>query len=237
MKIVAIIPARGGSKRVPNKNIKKLLSKPLIAYTIESALKSKKVDRVIVSTDDKEISEISKKYGAEVPFIRPLYLATDTAHTPPVIKHAVEFLEKNEGYKVDVLVTLQATSPLRTAKQIDEAIDKFLKENVDSLVSIKEADFPPFWLFKIEKNKLVPFIQKKGINYFLKESQELPKVYQPNGAIYITKKSLLLKKCELMGGKISGYLMDHKSSLDVDNLLDLKFIELVMKNEKNKNRR
>lgn len=231
--VVAVIPARARSKSLPNKNIKKLLGKPLIFYTIEAARHSKFIDRVVVSTDSKKIAELARSYGAEVPFLRPTHLATDTAHTPPVIEHAVNYLEKKEGYKVDIVVTLQPTSPLRQAKHIDLGIKKFLNAGTDSLVGVKEA-FPPWWLFKPRKGKITPFIKyKKGINPYNLERQQLPKVYQANGALYITKRNYLKKSNSLINPKNCSYLlMNEMSSLDVDTALDFKIIEQVLEIKK-----
>ena len=150
--IVAVIPARGGSKRLPRKNIIDLNGKSLIAYTIEAALKSKYINKVIVSTEDKEIAEVAEKFGAKVPFIRPAKLASDTASTLGVLKHAVTFIEKEENKKIDIVITLQPTSPLRTVHHIDESIEKFLKNNFDSLVSIKSTKYPAQWLMKSKDN-------------------------------------------------------------------------------------
>lgn len=231
--VVAVIPARAGSKGLLNKNVKRLLGKPLISYTIEAALRSKFIDRVIVSTDGKKIAKIARKYGAEVPFLRPAYLATDTVHTPPVIEHAVNYLEKNENYKVNIVVTLQPTSPLRKAEHIDLGIKKFLKEGTDSLVGVKEA-YPPWWLFKPKGDRIIPFIEfKKGVLAYNLERQQLPKVYQPNGALYVTKRGCLKKTNSLINPRSCAYLlMDEESSLDIDTPLDFKVIEQVLKMKK-----
>jgi len=231
--VVAVIPARARSKSLPGKNIKKLLGKPLISYTIEAALHTKFIDRTIVSTDGKKIAEISKRYGAEVPFLRPARLATDTAHTPAAIEHAISYLEKNQDYKVDIVITLQPTSPLKRIEHIDLGIKKFLSVGADSLVSVKEA-FPPWWLFRPKGDKVIPFIEfKRGVNAFNLERQQLPKVYQVNGALYVTKRSYLKKTNSLVNPKSCAYiLMDEESSLDVDTPLDFKIIEQVLKTRK-----
>jgi CMP-N,N'-diacetyllegionaminic acid synthase len=236
-KVVAVITAREGSKGLPNKNIKMLLGKPLIYYTIKAALGSKFIDRVIVSTDGKEIAKIAKKYGAEVPFLRPAHLATDTAHTPPVVEHAISYLEKEEGYKVDIVVTLQPTNPLRTTEHIDLGIKKFLNAKTDSLAGVKEA-FPPWWLFRPKGDKIVSFIKfKKGINPYNLERQQLPKVYQPNGAVYITKRNYLKRSNSVINPKSCAYLlMDEESSLDIDTPRDFKVTEQVLKMRKCKKR-
>jgi len=231
--VVAVIPARARSKSLPGKNMKKLLGKSLIFYTIKAALRSKFIDRTIVSTDGKKIAEIAKKYGAEVPFLRPAHLATDTAHTPAVIEHAINYLEKDDGYRVNIVVTLQPTSPLRQAEHIDLGIKKFLNAGTDSLVGVKVA-FPPWWLFKPKGNKVVPFIEfKKGVNALNLERQQLPKIYQVNGALYATKRDYLRRANSLINPKNCAYLlMDEESSLDIDTPLDFKVIRQVLKRRK-----
>ncbi|MFH0832261.1 MAG: acylneuraminate cytidylyltransferase family protein [Candidatus Aenigmatarchaeota archaeon] len=230
-KFLGVILARGGSKGLPGKNIRPLNGKPLIAYSIEGALKCKELDRVIVTTDSREIAEVSKSYGAEVPFMRPSHLAKDTTHTPPVIIHAVKQLEKN-GYYPDYVVTLQPTSPLRKAEHISLGIKTILKTKSESLMSVKEAEFPPFWLVEYKNKRLYPFVKSKT-DYFCLERQQLPKVYQPNGAVYITKTSALLKRRVLITKDCSAIIMDHTSSLDIDTALDFEFIESVLKNKQN----
>ena len=226
--IVGIIPARGGSKRLPLKNIKELAGKPLITYTIEEALKSKTLDRIIVSTDHDEIARISKEWGAEVPFKRPAHLALDTTHAPPIIRHTVKYLEETEDYVVDIVVILPPTSPLRKSEHIEEAIKKILKTDVDSVMSVCEAVFPPWWMVKLKENGLLePFI-KSEIDYFCLESQELPKVYQPNGAIYVTKSDVLFEQGVIIGKRNAPIFMDDESSLDIDTLTDFKLAELIM---------
>ncbi len=240
MKTVAIIPARAGSKGLPGKNLKMLNGKPLIVYTIESALNSKVLDKVIVTTDSQEIIDVAKKYGAEIPFIRPSYLAQDTTHTPPVIDHAVKYLESERNYKINTVVTLQPTSPLRNEVHIRESVNKFLNSGLDSLISVKES-FPPWWMLKLNNHKAVPIIKlESGEDPYLLERQQLPKVYQANGAIYITKRERLYKECKLVFQDSLGiYVMNEESSLDVDTPLDFKIIEFIMKerNEKSFSRK
>lgn len=231
--IVAIIPARGGSKRLPLKNIKVLAGKPLIAYTLEEALKSKMLDRIIVSTDHDEIARISRECGAEVPFKRPAHLAHDTTHAPPIIQHAVKYLEETEDYIVDIIVILPPTSPLRKSEHIEEAIKKILETDVDSVMSVCEAVFPPWWMVKLNESGLLEPFLKSGIDYFCLESQELPKVYQPNGAIYVTRRDVLFEQGVIIGKYNAPIFMDDESSLDIDTLTDFKLAELIMKERKN----
>ncbi len=231
IKFVAIIPARGGSKELPGKNIKKINNKPLIEYTIEAALECKLIERVVCSTDDEEISKIAKNAGAEVPFKRPSFLSTDTAHTPPVIEHAINFLEINENLIINNVVTLQPTSPLRKSKHILKAIKSFSKNNFDSLISVQEG-FPPWWSFLNVNSKLQPFaILDSKQNAYNLERQQLPKVFEANGAIYITQRNYLKNYRSLINPDNCGYiLMDKKSSLDIDDQIDFTLCELIMKN-------
>src|SRR6056300_281433 len=166
LNIICIITARSGSKGLKNKNIRKLKGLPLLAYTVLAAKRSKILTRVILSTDSKLYANIGLKFGAEIPFIRPKRLATSTAHHPDVVNHAVRFLEKKEKFKFDYIVMLQPTSPYRNAKHIDQAIKKFLNEKNDSLISIKKQDYPPWWMFLINKNRLAQFLKFKNKNVF-----------------------------------------------------------------------
>jgi len=227
-KILAIIPARGGSKRLPGKNIKNLLGKPLIAWTIEQAKKSKYIDKLIVSTDDKKIAEISKKYGAEV-IKRPKILAADSAKTTDVIFHLLKVLRK-EKYIPEVIVCLQATSPLRTVSDTDNAIEIFLKNRCESVISVCESSPSPYWSFKMGKKYLEPIFSRK---YLKQRTQDLPRVYIPNGAIYISKPRVLLKYKSFYSKKILPYIMPDVRSIDIDNEIDLKLAELILKNEEN----
>ena len=213
LKIIAIIPARGGSKGVRRKNIKALAGKPLIGYTIEAALKSKVFDRVVVSTEDEEIAEIAVRYGAEV-IIRPAVLATDTAPTEPVTEHAVTYLEKGEDYKPDIIVLLQATSPFRNSKHIKEAMNEFLRNDYDSLLSVCPSHA---FIWRLTGNEASP------INYDFKNrprKQDMLPEYRENGAIYITKHEILMKEHNRLGGKIGLYVMSEEDSLEIDRELD-----------------
>lgn len=229
-KIAAIIPARGGSKGVPHKNIKKLNGKPLISYTIEGAKESKYLDRIIVSTEDKHIASISKAYKAEVPFLRPLEIAGDTTPGIDPIIHCINWLKENEKYNADYVVCLQCTSPFRRIQQIDEALEKLINENVDSIVSVCESEVTPYWMKKIEKNRLIDFLDDTG---FYARRQETPKVYRLNGAIYAAKTEILLKYKNWYTENTIPYIMDRLTSLDIDDIVDFKFAEFLMREKEN----
>jgi len=191
-------------------------------------LKSNLIDKTIVSTDSPKIAYISKKYGANIPFLRPKKLAGDKSHSPEVVEHAVSFLEKNQNEYYDIILMLQPTSPFRTQKHLDAAIRKFLKEKNQSLISISKQDFPPWWMFKISKKKLKTQFNWKNKNVFNMERQEFPNVYKPNGAIYITTRESLKKSKNLVNPKSCGFfIMSEEDSIDIDTALDLKIAQSI----------
>ena len=218
---LAIIPARGGSKRLPRKNVLDLCGKPLIAYTIEAALKSKYIDKVIVSSDDEEILNISSNFGADI-IKRPIDLANDTATTFDTIKHTIDNFEK-----YDYIVLLQPTSPLRNEKHIDEAIQLLEEKNADSIISVCEMDHSPLWSNTLPKDgNMSNFLKDEILN---KRSQDLEKYYRLNGAVYICKTDKLLEnKSFFLKDNIFAYIMDRKSSIDIDEEIDFLFAERVL---------
>lgn len=227
--MIVIIPARGGSKGLPGKNIKLLNGKPLIAHTIEYALKSKCIDRVIVTTDSKEIANVAIGFGAEVPFIRPAELATDTALAPDVYMHCIDFLQRKEDIQIEKFMVLLPTSPLRTSIDIDSAYEHFKEKNATTLVSVCEAEIPPSWYFSMDKdeklaNSCLEFNQVKLAN-----RQNNNKYYVPNGAIYILDKNLLIKERTYYCENTIGFLMDREKSVDIDTALDFRLAELLLK--------
>lgn len=220
---VAVITARGGSKGLPGKNIIDLGGKPLLAYTVEAALAARSIDRVVVSTDYEDIAEVGRRFGAEVPFLRPAALASDTAHSPDVVEHAVDFLEKAEGVRFDVAVMLQPTSPYRTADHIDAAAQAFFACGLDSLISVKHQDYPPWWMFKLDGPRLATAVPwEDGVNVFNLERQQFPKVYRPNGATYFTWRRYLADSGNIVNPDSCGhYVMDMIDSVDIDTPVDL----------------
>lgn len=234
MKIVGIIPARGGSKRVPNKNLKRFCGKPLIGWAILAAKKSKKLDRVIVSTDSPEIAKVAKRYGAEVPFLRPAEFATDTMGIEPVMKYAYEWLLKEEKYRADALVLIFATNPLRQTFHIDEAIDIFLKKRADSVVSVNEtpANHTPYWTLIKQEDKVCLY---GGINLknILNRRQDFPqKCYARNDLIYVLKpQNLYETPSRLYGKRVELYKTNSIYEIDINTpeewlLAELKFKHL-----------
>lgn len=231
--ILAIIPARGGSKEVPRKNIKYLGDKPLIAWSIEAAQKSKYVDRIIVSTEDKEIKNISIKYGAEIPFLRPHFLAEDDSSTAEAILYTVERLKNYENNVYDFILLLQPTSPLRNEKHIDEAIERLMsnQDKFDSLISVNELEHPVYWNRTIGDNyELNHFL--KYDNTKLKRRQDFDKLYRLNGAIYLINTIIFINKRNFETDKTMAYLMDRKSSLDIDCLDDFELAEFYIKQQR-----
>lgn len=224
-KKLAIIPARGTSKGVVRKNIRPLFGKPLIVYSIEQTLKSKHLTKIIVSTEDEEIAEIAKGCGIEVPFLRPPELARDDTPTLSVLQHAVRFLEEHQGYRADIIVTLQPTSPLRTASHIDEAIEQLINTNADSVVSLCVAEHSPYWMKKIEGDRVIPFLEG-GERYTRR--QDLPKVYRLNGAVYVTRYDVLMMQNRVLGNDTRAIIMSQEDSIDIDTEYDLKLAELIL---------
>jgi|APSaa5957512535_1039671.scaffolds.fasta_scaffold79812_2 CMP-N,N'-diacetyllegionaminic acid synthase len=228
MNILAIIPAREGSKGIPKKNIKKLVNKPLIAYTISEAKKSKFLSKIIVSTDSKKIEKIAKKLGSET-MIRPKKLAQDNSSTLHVIQHVIKNLKSLDNFDTDIVITLQPTSPLRTAADIDSAIKLFLKSKCDSVIGMTDVIHPPELMYRKTKNKLKPLIITKIKS---KRRQDMSKTYQVNGAIYICKYDLIMKKHTMFGKNIIPYLMPIERSIDIDTMFDLLFVEYILKSRK-----
>ena len=225
--ILALIPARGGSKGLPRKNIRPLLGKPLIAWTIEQAKASKYIDRVVVSTDDEEIAEIARKYGAEVPFMRPKELATDEAKGIDVVLHAISFFEREYGNDF-VLVYLQPTSPLRTTEDIDNALDElFNNPKAEAVVSVCECEHHPLWCGVLSEDRCMKnFLQPEVLN---KNRQELPKYYRLNGAIYVGKVFYIKKNKNFFGENTYAYIMPSIRSVDIDTIVDFKLAEILLK--------
>jgi len=221
--VLAIIPARGGSKGVPRKNIREIAGKPLIAWTIASAKKSRYIDRLILSSEDAEIIAVAKKYGCEVPFIRPKQLAKDgTPGVAPVI-HAVNSLP----CKYDLIVLLQPTSPLRSAEDIDACIKRCAAGGFKSCVTVAEPDKSPFWMFRVAKSGLMrPLLKAPATCH---RRQDLPAIYAVNGAVYVAERKWLLKTRSLLDKNTIAVKMPVERSLDIDTELDLQKMRAYLK--------
>lgn len=215
--MLAIIPARGGSKGVPNKNIKEISGKPLIAYTIEAAQKSEIFDKIVVSTDSEQIAEVARQYGAEIPFIRPAEISGDMVSSDDVILHAISFL-KGQAMRFDEVCKLQPTSPLRKAEHLREAYALFRERKADFLVSVCECEHSPLWAGMIgEDLRIDNFIDEK-----VKRAcrQDLPNYYRLNGAIYMAKTNSFVQKKDFLGKNGIAYIMEQEASVDIDSELD-----------------
>jgi len=220
---LAIIPARGGSKRLPNKNILPLAGKPMLLWTIESAIQSKYLDEIILSTDSDDIIKVVGNYKIKI-MKRPLELASDTAKTIDAVKHVIGNIDK----KYDFIVLLQPTSPLRTSKHIDEAIEQLIKLNADAIISVTEVDHSPLWCNILSESLSMENFISEDIKH--KRSQELPKFYRLNGAIYICNtKKLVEENTFFLKKNVYAYIMDKKSSIDIDEELDFKLAEIILK--------
>jgi CMP-N,N'-diacetyllegionaminic acid synthase len=225
-KIWAIIPARSGSKRLHKKNTRQFHNKPLISWTIKSAVNSKYIDKVIVSTDDTYIANISKFYGAEVPFLRPKKLSNDRASSVDVALHALKKIKANKN---DIFILLQPTSPLRNTSHIDNALKIFEKNRfVENVVGISKLDHPIEWSNTVPKNLSMRYFTQKGNSN--KRSQDYAPRYLINGSIYILKiRSFFKNRNFILKNNSYGYIMKKNESIDIDNLEDLKLAEYFSK--------
>jgi N-acylneuraminate cytidylyltransferase/CMP-N,N'-diacetyllegionaminic acid synthase len=221
--MIAIIPARGGSKGLPGKNIKDLNGKPLIAYTIEAALNAKNIHQVIISTDDKEIAKIAVKHGAKCPFMRPDFLANDEAKGIDVMKFTISELEKKNKISINEFMVLQPTSPLRNSEDIDSAIHIFKNKNADSVISYCQEHHPISWHKYITEEGKFQNIFEDSLN---NRQKERPTFY-PNGAIYIFRKDLILRDIYYSENSYA-YIMPRNRSVDIDTLEDFEYAEFLL---------
>ncbi|MCR9134056.1 MAG: acylneuraminate cytidylyltransferase family protein [bacterium] len=229
MRILGIIPARGGSKGIPHKNIKPLGGKPLISYTIESAIKSGLLSDYIVSTDDQSIAEVAEKAGADVPFLRPAPLASDQSPTLPVIEHAIRFFLE-QGKQYDAICILQPTSPFRPSDLIDQGIKKFVKSESDALVSVRSVphEYNPHWVFEPDQAGLLKIAT--GEENIISRRQELPPAYIRDGALYLTRTEVILHQKSLYGRTLSFIENKNDVHVNLDTLLDWQLAEQLLDN-------
>lgn len=220
--ILGIIPARGGSKSIPRKNIKSLGGKPLIVWTIEEAKKSGYIDRLILSSEDREIIALVKPYGCEVPFVRPVELAQDDTPGIAPVLHALEALPE----KYDYVVLLQPTSPLRKKEDINECIERCIEQNLNSCVSICETEKSPYWMYTLGDTGAMEPVIKTNKKY--DRRQDLPKVYAINGAVYVARIEWLICSKSFVGNDTSSYIMPRERSVDIDTEFDFKFAEYLL---------
>ena len=223
-KVICVIPARGGSKGILRKNIKKFAGKPLIAYTIEQARQSKYIDRIIVSTEDNEIANIAKQYKAEVPFMRPKYLAGDNVASVEVLLHLTNWMQKYEKFDFNILVMLHATAPLRDVIDIDACIKMLVEKKADNVFSVTEAQRNPYFnMVEVDKRGRV-VLSKKG---FFVSRQTAPKVYDMNASVYVWWKDILKKEKKIFLKNSKIYIMSKDRSVDIDDDLDFRIAEFL----------
>jgi CMP-N-acetylneuraminic acid synthetase len=227
--VVCVIPARGGSKGLPGKNVKDLCGKPLIAYSVEHARQSKYIDRVVVSTEDENIAKISLESGAELPFMRPMELAGDSIATVDVLLHAIDWLECKEKYSFNILVLLHVTTPLRSVEDIDNSIALLVEEKADNVFSAVEAHKNPYFNMVELNEKGYAALVKQG-NFTTRQSA--PVVYDMNASIYVWWKELLKVKKNIFLDKTKIYVMPKERSVDIDDNLDFKIAEMMMAERK-----
>lgn len=219
LRVIAVVPARGGYDEVPYLNIKKLGSLPLIAHTLRQAAESRYIDRVIVSTDDDQVAEVAREYGAEVPFRRPAELSGKSHILKPVIAHAIDYIEEHEGERADLVVTLQATSPFRTAKQIDAALDKLVEEDLESVISLREERV---LTWRVVDGKLTHLFERE------ERREDMEPLYQEDGAIRAMRRSVL-DSPERLGRRVGYILMDKGSSITVHDIYDFWLAEKLVR--------
>ena len=225
-RVLGLITARGGSKGIPGKNLRLVAGRPLIAWTLEAARASRRLDRIVLSTDDPEIAEVGRQVGAEVPFLRPAKLANDRSPVIDASLHALQWLEKMENYIPMYGMLLQPTSPLRTAEDIDAAIGLAEKQNADAVVSVTSVDRHPYLLKVMDENgRLAPFMKPEFAG---SRRQDLPPVVGLNGAIYLVRRTVLRELKTWCPAGALAYIMPAERSLDVDTPWDLRLADLLL---------
>lgn len=227
-KVLAVIPARGGSKGVPRKNVRLLCGRPLISYTIECAHAARELfHRVVVSTDDEAIASVARQYGADVPFIRPAELARDDSPAIPVVQHAVAWIEEHDHIRLDWVLLLQPTEPFRTPDDIRRCLELGLAGGCDSVISVVQVfAVHPILMKRIEQDRLLPFCleEKEGT----RRQDYRPAAYMRNGAVYLTRRDVLMEQGSIWGNDIRPYVMPLEHSVSIDTELDLKMAEVLM---------
>jgi CMP-N-acetylneuraminic acid synthetase len=227
MRILAVIPARGGSKGVPRKNVAIVAGKPLIAYSIAEALKVERFTDLIVSTNDEEIASIARGCGAEVPFMRPAELAGDRTPSLPVMQHAVEQMEGLRGTTYDIVVMLQPTTPLRTAVDIDAALDLMAATGCDSVVSLVDVGGNhPFRMKRLIGDRVVNYVEQDGED--MRPRQELPTVYIRSGSVYASRRAVVMEDETLVGADCRGYVIEPERAINIDTMNDLRVAEILI---------
>jgi CMP-N,N'-diacetyllegionaminic acid synthase len=225
--ILGLINARGGSKSIPHKNLAPLAGKPLIAWTIEAALKSRSLARIVVSTDDHEIAETARACGATVPFMRPAELAKDDTPGIMPVLHAVQWLAENENYCPEYVMLLQPTSPLRTTEDIEAAIQLARERGAEAVVSVTDAQTHPYWMKRVTEDGLLADFLSLKKDFFRR--QDLPRALSLNGAIFLVRRDSLLQGKTLHPARTYPYFLPAERALDVDEPWDLYLADLVLR--------
>jgi len=233
MNILGVIPARGGSKSVPRKNLVDLLGKPLIAYTIEAAKDSRRLSHFVVSSEDAHILEVARQLGAPAPFVRPQELATDQAPSLPVVQHAIREMERILGLTFDFVVLLQPTTPMRRGEDIDAALDKLTATGADSVISVCDVGpYHPARMRRIVDDRLVELPIKEPRE--MARRQDLSPVYIRNGAIYAARRDVVMLENSMVGADCRAFVMPEERSVNIDGRLDLLMAEILMRAEEEK---
>lgn len=225
--VLGVVTARGGSKGVPRKNIRVLAGKPLLAYTAEAAIASRRLSRVILSTDDEEIAEVGRRCGLEVPFLRPSELATDSTPTLPVLQHAVKFLE-HEGSRYEAICLLQPVTPLRTAADIDGCVELLESTGADAVVTVAAVplEYNPHWVYLQDSHGLLRI--STGETNPIPRRQELPPAFYREGSVYVMRRGVLMEGNSLYGERLAGYIVDPSCRTNIDSLEDWKRAEALI---------
>ena len=232
MKVLCTICARGGSKGVPNKNIRNLFGKPVIAHTIELAKRCSRIDRVVVSTDSPQIAEVARSFGAEAPFLRPAELATDTAAKPPAIRHAVNYYIEQCKFTPDLIIDLDPTSPLRELQDIEKCLDLIEKDpDCDSVITgYLSTKNPYFNMVEVNQDGYAELSKRHLVNgVYVYRRQDAPSVYAMNASIYVWRTGILFQQQNIVSGRVRFYEMPHERSVDIDTEIDFNLVELLMK--------
>jgi N-acylneuraminate cytidylyltransferase len=225
-KVLGLIPARGGSKGVPGKNIRVVGGEPLIAWTIKAARNARLIDRVVLTSDDPQIVEVARQHGCDAPFLRPPALATDASPTIDAVLHALDHLP---GY--DYLVLLQPTSPLRTGDDIDECIKYFLTSGADSCATVVECCESPYWMYSVDTTGRMRPVLGEGAT--ITRRQDLPRCYSLNGAIYVASIPWIRKSMGFLDAETVGWIMPRERSIDIDTERDFEFLQFLMDKQDN----
>jgi CMP-N-acetylneuraminic acid synthetase len=228
MRVLGVITARGGSKGILRKNIRLLRGKPLLQYTAEAALAARRLSRVVLTTDDREIAALGRQLGLNVPFLRPAELARDDTPSLPVLQHAVGWLEENENDTFDTICLLQPTNPLRTAGLIDACIDAMAASEADSLVTLLEvpAEHNPHWVYLQQSNGF--FRLSTGESQPIPRRQELPPAFHREGSVYLTRRDVLMTRNSLFGENLAGYVVSADECVNIDDEKDWVRAEVLL---------